>query len=239
MFILRRLIVPIIFLVALFLGASVVLESFAESQLAGGAQRALGLQRRPSVEIRAFPIIYRVLQGSIPEVRIEGKDLVLEHLEISDLAIVMRGVRADLDVLIRSDRFDLKVASGDATARITEDATNAFLVHEKIDARVTFLATGLVHVRADRVVGGRTRRFEARGRLSLGGRTLTFRPQTVLVDGRPSTSATLVARAKRDTTFSVQIPKLPGNVLPTEVVVTQGQIAMVASLESYTLKLSK
>lgn len=238
MFILRRLIVPVIFLAALFLGASVVLENFAESQLAGGAGRALGLEKRPSVEIDAFPIIYRVIQGSIPGVRIEARDFVVEHLEISELAIAMRGVRADLDVLIRSDRFDLKVDDGEATARITEDATNAFLVFEKVDARVTFRADGTVFVRTDRVVSGRTRRFEARGRMSLGGRKLTFKPSSVTVDGRTSASASLLARARRDTAFSVEIPKLPGNVLPSEVVVTQGQLALVASLKGYTLQLA-
>jgi hypothetical protein len=237
MFILRRLIVPVIFLAAIFLGASVVLENFAESQLAGGAGRALGLEKRPTVEIDAFPIIYRVIQGSIPGVRVEANDFVIEHLEISEFAIAMRGVRADLDVLIRSDRFDLKVDDGEATARITEDATNAFLVFEKVDARVTFRADGTVFVRTDRVVSGRTRRFEARGRMSLGGRKLTFKPSSVTVDGRRSASASLLARARRDTAFSAEIPKLPGNVLPSEVVVTQGQLALVASLKGYTLQL--
>jgi hypothetical protein len=239
MFILRRLIVPIVFLVALFLGASVVLENFAESQLAGGAERALGLQTRPKVDIDAFPIIWRVIQGSIPEVRVEAKNFVIEHLEVSELVVDMRGVRADLGVLIRSDQFDLNVDDGEATARITEDATNAFLVHEKVDAHVTFLANGKVFVRADRVVGGRTRRFEATGMMTLGGRKLSFKPETVKVEGRSSASATLLARARRDTTFSVEIPKLPGNLLPSEVVVTKGEVALVASLRGYSLKLSK
>lgn len=239
MFLLRRLLIPVVFLVALFLGASVVLESFAESQLASGAGRALGLQARPDVQIDAFPIIYRVIQGRIPGIRIEARNFVIEHLEISELAIAMRGVHADFDVLIRSDRFDLKVDDGDGTATITEDAANAFLVHSKVDARMTFRADGTVFVRADRVVSGRTRRFEARGRFSLGGRKLSFKPSVVTVDGRPSTSASLAARARRDTTFSVDIPKLPGNLLPREVIVTQGRLALVAGLKGYVLELGK
>lgn len=239
MFILRRLLIPIVFLVALFLGGSVVLESFAEGQLATGAGRVLGLKSRPDVEIDAFPIIYRVVQGRIPGVRIESRDVVLEHLEIAELAIVMQGVHADLDVLIRSDRFDLKVDKGEATARVTEDAVNAFLVHEKVDAHVTFLANGNTFVRADRVVGNRTRRFEATGRLMLDGRKLTFKPESVKVDGRTSPTATLAARARRSTAFTVEIPKLPGNLLPSEAVVTKGEVQFVASLKGYELKLGR
>lgn len=239
MFILRRLLIPIVFLVALFLGGSVVLESFAEGQLATGAGRVLGLKSRPDVEIDAFPIIYRVIQGRIPGVRIETHDLALEHLEIAELTIAMQGVHADLDVLIRSDRFDLKVDDGEATARVTEDAVNAFLVHEKVDAHITFRANGSAFVRADRVVGGRTRRFEATGKLVLAGRKLTFEPERVTVDGRTSPTATLAARARRSTAFTVEIPRLPGNLLPSEVVVTKGEVEFVASLKGYELRLDR
>lgn len=239
MFIFRKLFFFALVLVGVFLGASVVLESFAESQLGTGVGHALGLQSRPTVRINAFPIIYRVLQGTIPEVSVEAHDFVISHLEVAELDIDMRNVHADLDVLIRSDRFDLLVEKGEGSARVTEDAVNAYLVFQKIDVHVTFKPDGTTFVRADRSVGGRTRRFEATGRLSLDVRKLIFKPTKVTVDGRSNSPAALLARARSATSFSVELPKLPGNILPSEVVVTQGQVTLVAQLKDYTLKLAK
>jgi hypothetical protein len=239
MFIFRKLFFLALVLVGVFLGASVVLESFAESQLSTGVGHALGLQSRPTVKISAFPIIYRVMQGTIPEVSVEAHDVVIAHLEIAEFDIDMHNVHADLDVLIRSDRFDLLVENGEGSARVTEDAVNAYLVFQKVDVHVTFKPDGTVFVRADRSVGGRTRRFEATGRLSLDVRTLIFKPAKVTVDGQSNSPAALLARARSATSFSVQLPKLPGNILPSEVVVTQGQVTLVAQLKDYTLKLAK
>jgi hypothetical protein len=239
MFIFRKLFILAIVLAAVFLGASVVLESFAESQLSTGVGRSLGLQARPAVQIDAFPILYRIMQGKIPGIQIAALDLVIQHLEIAELDIDMHEVHADIGVLIHSDRFDLLVESGQGTVRITEDSLNAYLVYQKVDAHVTFRPDGTVFVRADRVVGGRTRRFEANGRMRLDVRTLSFKPTTVTVDGRTSSVASLNARARAATTFSVDLPKLPGNILPSEVIVTQRQLALVANLKNYVLRLTK
>lgn len=236
MFILRRLLFPLILLAGIALGGSAVIENFAESQLAGGLRTTLGLERRPKVQIEAFPIILRAIQGRIPRVRINARSVVIEEFEIAELDIDLRGVRASLDVLIRSNRFDLAVEEGEGVARITEQSVNAFLQKRKIDAHVTLLNNGNVFVRADEVIAGRQRRFEATGKLTLGGRTLTFTPSQVTVDGQPPPRE-LAERARRETTFSVELPKLPGNILPKEVTVTGGELAMVANLNDYELKL--
>ncbi len=236
MFFLRPFVILAVLILAIFLGASVVLENVVESQLSTGIGRTLDLETRPAVQLDSFPFLLRVVQGRIPRVTVEARDFTLEGLEIAQLSVDMHGVRADLDVLIRSDRFDLSVEQGDGSARITEDAINAFLKDEDVRARVTLRPDGTVFVRVDRVVGGRSRRFEATGRLSLSGRTLAFKPSRVTVDGAPPPSS-LAARARRETTFSVEIPKLPGNILPSEVVVTQGEMILVADLKGYVLKL--
>lgn len=236
MFLIRKLVIFAVLVVGLFLGASVLLENVAESQLSTGVGRTLNLETRPDVQLDAFPFLWRVFQGRIPRARVEARDFTIEGLDIAQLTIDMHGVRANLDVLIRSDRFDLSVEEGDGSARITEDAINAFLQDEGERARVTLRPDGMAFVRVDRVVSGRSRRFEATGRLSLSGRTLAFKPSRVTVDGSPPSSS-LAPRARRETTFSVEIPKLPGNILPSEVVVTQGELSLVADLKGYVLKL--
>jgi len=239
MFIFRRIAVLLVVLIAIFVGASAVLENFAESQLSLGLARTLSLKTRPTVEIDSFPIIWRVIQRKIPKITMTARDFELQKLEIAELLIDMRGVSANLDVLIRSDRFDLSVEQGEGSARITEDSINAFLEKEGENVHVTLKPDGDVFVRADRVVAGRKRRFEATGKLSLAGRMLTFKPSRVTVDGATPKSGPLATAARRETAFSVEIPKLPGAILPGKVIVTEGELTLVANLDGYVLKLAK
>jgi len=239
MFIFRKLFFLALIMVAVFLGASVVLESFAESQMSTGVGRALGLRSRPTIQISAFPILYRIIQGTIPKIQVVAHDVVIQHLEIAEIDLDMQNVHADIGLLIRSDRFDLLVEKGTGSARIAEDSVNAYLVYQKVDAHLTFRPDGGVFVRADRVVAGRTHRFEATGTMTLDVRNLIFKPKKVTVDGRTTSVASLAARARAATTFSVALPKLPGNFLPREVVVTQGEVTLVAKLDNYVLRLVK
>lgn len=235
MFLLRKLMFPILLAAALFFGGSIVVESFAESQLANGMRTTLNLKTRPSVQISAFPIFLRIIQGRIPEVLVSARAVTIEGLEIEELSMDMRGVEASLDVLIRTNKFDLTVERGAGVARVSEEAVNAFLKREKVDAVVTLRADGTVVVRADEVIAGRRRRFEATGTLVLGGRTLTFKRTRVTVDGQPPPAA-LAARARRETAVSVEIPKLPAGIVPNEVTVAQGELALRATLDDYVLR---
>jgi len=236
MFIVRKLVFLAVLLIAMFLGASVLLESVTESQLSSGIARTFDLDARPTVQLDSFPFLLRVFQGRIPAVKVEARDVVFEGLDVAAFVVDMRGVKADLDVLLRSDRFDLHVEQGTGSARITEDAINSFLAEEEIKVHVTFRPDQSVHVRADRTVSGRTRRFEATGPLSLNGRTLSFKPTRVMVDGQ-TPSASLAARARRDTTFSVEIPRLPGKIVPSYITITDGVMTLVADLDGYVLRL--
>ena len=235
MFILRRLLTPILFLVALFLGGSALLENFAESQLSNGMRTTLGTHSRPAVQIEAFPILLRIVQGRIPRVRVDAKNVVLEGLQVDELLVDMRGVEASVDVLIRQNKFDLTVEDGTATATVSEDSINAFLKRSKHKVQATLNADGTVLVRADRVVAGRSRRFESTGRVTLDGRTLVFTPSRTTMDGVPVPSS-LATFGRRESSFSVEIPKLPAGIVPTDVAVSQGELRLVATLRSYVLR---
>jgi len=235
MFILRRLLAPIVFLIALFLGGSALLENFAESQLSSGMRTTLNIRSRPAVQIEAFPIILRIVQGRIPRVRVDARNVVLEGLQIDELLVDMRGVEASVDVLIRQNKFDLTVEDGTATATISEDSINAFLKREKRNVHVTLKPDGTVVVRADRIVAGRSRRFESTGRVTLDGRNLVFKPTRTTMDGVPVPSS-LAAFGRRESSFSVEIPTLPAGIVPTEVIVTFGRLRLAATLEGYVLK---
>lgn len=235
MFVVRRIIYWLAIPIGLFILASVVAESFAESQLASGMRSTLDLKEKPEVQIEAFPILYRVFQGRIPRVRVEADTFTVDGLEIAELALDMEGVKTSVGTLIRQNRFDLTVEEGSASARITQVAVNAFLQREKVDAVVMLREDGLVTVVNDEVIAGTRHRFAATGPLSLGGRRLTFKPTRFTMDGAPVPAA-LRTRARRETTFSVEIPKLPVNILPTEVAVREGELSLVAVLSDTTIQ---
>ncbi|MEX2557003.1 MAG: DUF2993 domain-containing protein [Actinomycetota bacterium] len=235
MFIIRRIVFLLAIPLLLFLGGSAVIESFAESQLSNGMRSTLGLRERPSVQIEAFPIILRVIQGRIPRITVEAHTVVIEGLEIAELSMDMEGVEASVDVLVRQNKFDLTVESGTGFARITEGSINAFIESEKKDVTVALRADGTVAVTADEVVGGTRRRFGATGTLALGGRVLTFKPTSFTMDGKPVPQA-FRARARGETTFSVEIPKLPAGIVPSEVVVNEGELRLVANFDTFILK---
>lgn len=235
MFIIRRILFMLAIPLLLFLGGSAVIETFAESQLSNGMRTTLGLKERPSVQIEAFPIILRVIQGRIPRVRVEAHSVVIEGLEIAELSMDMEGVEASVDVLVRQNKFDLTVESGNGFARITEGSINAFLEREKVDAIVALRADRSVAVTTDEVIAGTRHRFDATGTLTLDGRVLRFKPTRVTMDGKPVPKA-LATRARRETTFSVEIPKLPAGIQPTEVVVEKGELSLVANFDTFILK---
>lgn len=237
MFILRRLLIPVVILAALFIGGSVYLESFAEGQLAGGLRSTLKLPSKPHVQMNAFPIILRVLQGRIPSISIEARDFTVEGLDVEDLSVEMEGVHASLDTLIRSNRFDLEVEKLDGSARITEEAINTYLKAKGSNARTTLRADSSVLVAADEPFAGRRHHYESTGHLVLEGRKLTFRSERVTVDGQPVPPGPLADFARRQTTYSVDIPPLPGNILPSKVEVTTATLRFVVALAGYRLKL--
>lgn len=235
MFIIRRLIYFVAIPVAVFLGGSAVAETFAEGQLSNGMRTTLGLRERPSVQIEAFPLFLRVAQGRIPRVTVEAHTLTIEGLEIAEISMDMRGVEASLDVLVRQNKFDLTVERGNGFARVTQDAINAYLVRKKIDAVTTLRADGVVAVQSTGVVAGTRHRFGATGRLTLDARVLTFRPTRFTMDGAPVPKA-LVTLARRETSYSVELPKLPAGLLPGEVIVTKGVLELRANLDDFVLK---
>jgi DUF2993 family protein len=235
MFIFRRLLFMLAVPLLLFLGGSALIESFAESQLSNGMRTTLGLSERPTVQIEAFPIILRVIQGRIPRVRVDARTVVVEGLEIDRLSMDMEGVEASVDVLIRQNKFDLTVDRGNGTARITERAINAFLKREQVDVAVTLNEDGTVTAVTQKVVGGTRHTYAGVGTLSLDARVLIFKPTRFTLDGKPVPQA-FRARVRRDTTFSVEIPRLPAGIVPREVLVKKGALSLVATFDGFVLK---
>lgn len=231
---LRRAIASLVVLGALFVAANIVVASIAEDRVGDVARVALDLEERPEVDIGAFPIVVRVLQGRIPEATMRARDVRVDGLELASVTVRAREVEFSLGTLASGDLEALRIRRVRATGVVTQAALNRALEREDADATVTFRGDGRVAVRADRVVFGRRRRIVATGRLALADGRIRLEAERITVDGeRPS--AAEEREARRRLRVGLDVPPLPGGFRVTEIRIREGTLRLVAEVRDYTL----
>lgn len=231
----RRLLMPLIILAAIGAGASFWVEGQAEQRVASVAQERFGLSKRPRVDIGGGLILVNVFRGELPAVTIEADDVRLRSFDLEQVTLALRDLTFDGGVLGSGD-LAVTVGEGEATAIATQDAFNAMLRREKRDARVV-LQQDRVRVRARRTIAGVPRTVVATGRFRLRRSTLTFVPQQVTVDGEEPPPG-LEQEARRQATFSVRLPRLPGDLSIEQVAVRPGRAVFTSTLKNQKLELS-
>lgn len=233
----RRLVVSLVGLAAFFVVANLIVEELAEDRLAAAVQDAFDLPSRPSVDLTAFPVVLRLLDGRIPALSFEAAGVPVDDLRLTSLRVELEGVEADFGIFGTPRGDEVRVERGRAVAEADDPALNAFLERRGIDARVT-LREGSVVVRARPVILGRRRTVVGRGKLVLRRGVLSFTPSRVTVDGEPP-PRTLEARARREASFRTRLPPLPGGIRVGELEVRPGVARLSASVRGYRLRLGE
>ncbi|MGH2830732.1 MAG: LmeA family phospholipid-binding protein [Actinomycetota bacterium] len=229
----RRLIVAATIGGALFLGANIVAERVAEQRIGSEARRSFGTAATPEVHIEGFPILVKILQGKIPKASLFGRNLVIEDLRIEQVRIVLEGIRARLSDITQGK--PIRVARGLATAEVTTANVNAYLRDRDREHDITLtIVPGKVIARGEvpRVGTG-----SAEGVPRVVGRRLTFRPDRVTVRGRPLSGGQL-EQARRELSFEIDLPELPGGIRITAIQLEQGIARLIARFTDATLDLS-
>lgn len=229
----RRLLVLVVLLGGLFIGLNIVAERMAEDRIEVAAQRTFGLEDRPTVDVRGFPVLVHVVQGRLPQVAIDAERATVADLALTDLRVLLDEIAAD-GGLLGGGRLTLSVASAVVDARATQESVLALIRKQGIDVTSLRLVEGGARVGAFREIGGEVRRIDARARVSLSGRTLRIDPTSVTVEGR-APSGELRRRALRATTVRVRLPKLPGGFTVTRISVEPGRVLLRALAEDYEL----
>ncbi len=231
--IVRRLLITLVILMLLAAGGDVWVAHTAERKAAEQIQKEFELSERPSVQINGFPFLLRVLQGTIPGVTIDGRKLEVQGLLVDHFHVEVEGLKASLADL-RSGVRNVRVGGGEAFAEVSQDATNAYLEQQKERGRVTF-GDGTTRIRMRQAYGARTYTIDASGKLEIDREFLVFTAENVTLDGRPP-SAFLAARAKRDASFRVKLPALPGGIRARRVVVRPGLARLEAEFGATALE---
>jgi hypothetical protein len=231
--ILKRVVITLVILAALAAGGDVWLTNTAERKAGEQLQKEFDLSARPVVHIQGFPLLLRILQGKIPGVTIDGRKIEVQGLLIDRFHVEVEGLDASLSDL-RGGVRNVRVGGGEASAEITQDAANAYLESQKERARVTF-GDGTTRIRTRQPYGGHTYTLEATGDLEIDGQELVFTAKSVTMDGKPP-PALLAARARRDASFRVKLPALPGGIRARRVVVQRGVARLEAEFGATSLK---
>lgn len=232
--ILRRLIVSALILVGLFALGNVVVERIAEDKLAGVVRSTFGLDEEPSVEISAFPIILKVLSGSLPKVSLQADGTTVQDLTLRRVSITLEDVRID-GGLLTGGKLAVRVGSGSVTAEADDDAAGRFLREREENVTIAFHEGG-ADVRTTRRIAGKKRRITASGTIRITKGALVFAPKKIRVDGEKPSGA-LEKEARREATVKVKLPKLPGGFAPTAVSPHEGYVRIEAALEEERITL--
>jgi hypothetical protein len=72
---LRRLIIALVILCALFVAADRIAVGVADSQVASKLQTSRGLAQKPSVSIGGFPFLTQLIGGKLDDVKVRATDM--------------------------------------------------------------------------------------------------------------------------------------------------------------------
>jgi hypothetical protein len=234
--IIRRLIVTLAILAGLAALGNVLIVQAAEQKAGDQIRARLHLSASPVVKIEGFPILLHVLKGNIPKVTIDGREIEVEGLHVSSFHVEVRGLRATLSEL-RAGIGRLHVDGGVADAVVTQDACNDYLQKKHEEGRVTF-GDGVTTIMKHTTYLGRRYLVEARGNLTIEGADLVFTATRVTIDGKVPPGP-LAARARRDASFKVHLPAIPGGFRPETIVVTAGRARLATAFDASTIDLAK
>src|SRR5439155_24480735 len=130
----------------------------------------------------------------------------------------------------------LEVGAGTVQARASDGAVSAYLKAHGQNATIAF-HEGRAVVRAVRSFLGRPQVLVATGSIGREGRSLVFRPGSVIVDGHAPPPG-LETLAEQKTTIRVPLPALPGGVPSYRVKAAEGAVTVSAVLRDQVLDLS-
>lgn len=222
-------IVLAILVIGLFVASDAIAEPMVERRIGEEIQQRYGLDKRPSVNIDAFPFAIDAARGDIEHLEVKADDVVVEgltvdhvELDIFDLHYSLREVLQDNESA-RADRVD-------ATVRIAQPALNQYLVDQQL-AYVVTLTDDRITVAGTVTVAGVSTPASATGELSIVDGTMAFHPTNVSVPGT-SLDATALSDATAGLSFAVPMPEVVG-VRLTGVDVVEGFATLQADVTDY------
>jgi hypothetical protein len=134
----RKLLITLAILAALFVAADFGLRAVAERQAAKSLQSSLRLSSKPTVSISAFPFLVHVFSGRFPSVDLEDRRFTAQGVPFDRALIRLRDVRFSSSELLGGRGGRITVSGGNGTATITGAALTQALRDQGADVTVSF-----------------------------------------------------------------------------------------------------
>lgn len=130
----RRLLVVLAVLVALFVAADRVAVGFAERAVALRIEAAEHLSSRPSVSIGGFPFLTQAVAGRYDDVAVTMAGLPRGELRLTRLSVHLHGAHVSLAAILGGHVDGVRVDSGSATTFVSYSDLDAALARDGLTA---------------------------------------------------------------------------------------------------------
>jgi LmeA-like phospholipid-binding len=118
-------------IVALFIVGDALAREVAEDRVAGSLQASLDLSEKPDVSLSGWPFIFKALSGSFSEVKIQGEGVASSAVRISNIEVVLKGVKFPLGDALSGKGFEVEIEEGTGSVEIGESALQEVVAREQ------------------------------------------------------------------------------------------------------------
>lgn len=213
MLLLRRILIPLFILVALFVVADRVAVHYADRVVAQRIQRDQALSSKPDVSIGGFPFLTQAIGGRYDDVTVTLHDVRRGPVRVDRLTAHLNGVHVSLGAVFSQHLNSVPVDRATAQVFVAFADLNAYLGPRHI----TVSADGrLLHVSGTVTVAGHTISASGQGRLSVSGDSVRV-------------------SAEQGLGFDIPLTGLPFRIKLESATVTNQGITVTASAEGLVL----
>jgi hypothetical protein len=225
----RKVVVGLLFLTALLAGGDVAFRLWSESVMAERVDEALGLPRRPEVDLHGFPFALQVLRSRFDRVEVEMEGLQPGGLELAAVRLDLRDVRFPRGRLFGPGPGTVRAATGTGSLEVTDEAFTEYVRARGFGLTVTFAGP---EVRAGAIVSvaGVQTDVEATSTLEVEDGVLAFHPEEIEVAGGVEVPLDVI-------TFRVPLPQPVPGVTLDRLTVEDGTARLTGDIENLTFRL--
>jgi hypothetical protein len=225
----RKVVIGLLFLTALLAGADVVFRLWSESVMAQRVDEALGLPRRPEVDLHGFPFSLQVLRSRFDRVEVEMEGLRPAGMELATVRLDLHDVRFPRERLFGPGPGTVQASAGTGSVEVTDEAFTEYVRARGFPLTMRFEGH---MVRASAVVSvvGLQTEVEATSTLEVEGGALVFHPEEIEVADEVEVPLDVV-------TFRVPLPQPVPGVTLDGLIVEDGTARLTGDIEDLTFRL--
>ena len=196
----KKLLIFLVVVVALFSVGDYLARDFAEGKAADELQERLDLSSRPNVGLGGWPFVVAAFQGEFPSIEIDADRVVMERLEFLNVNLDLEDLTFSVREALRGGVSEVTAQGGTGTATLEESSVNQAL--RRAGAPFT------VHLMETEAVATLPNGSEVNVALDVSGGALRLAPESHL----PA--------------VGIQLPGIVDNLTYRSAVVTDGEVAI-------------